>query len=168
MYGIDPAFDQADEKISWEDYEPTQDFNVFRITFHRNPGAARYALPQNAQRALQPRETAPGRPRSHCRKLCFRRALPLDVPIEMGARGGDDGGDEAEGSAALQPRWEALLALTAAEADRGFEAAYAALCAKLRRHNDEQDAAVRAAAAAAAARPTPPLPPRLRLAASWT
>ena len=29
VYGIDPAFDQADEKISWEDYEPTQDFNVF-------------------------------------------------------------------------------------------------------------------------------------------
>ena len=100
----------------------------------------------------------------HRRHLDFRRALPLDVPIELGARG-DGAESEAEGSAALQPRWEALMALTAAEADRGFEAAYAALCAKLRRHNDEQDAAVRAAAAAAAARPTPPLPPRLRLAA---
>ena len=29
VYGIDPEYDQADEKISWEDYEPTQDFNVF-------------------------------------------------------------------------------------------------------------------------------------------
>ena len=83
----------------------------------------------------------------------------------MGTRGGASGSEEVEGSAALQPRWEALLALTAAEADRGSEAAYAALCATLRRHNDEQDAAVRAAAAAAAARPTPPLPPRLCLAA---
>ena len=29
VYGIDPAFDQADEKITWEDYTPHKKFNVF-------------------------------------------------------------------------------------------------------------------------------------------
>ena len=29
VYGIDPAFDQADEKITWDEYRPHREFNVF-------------------------------------------------------------------------------------------------------------------------------------------
>ncbi len=29
VYGIDPAFDHADEKVSWEDYQPKRKFNVY-------------------------------------------------------------------------------------------------------------------------------------------
>ena len=29
VYGIDPANDRADEVVSWEDYEPKQEFNVY-------------------------------------------------------------------------------------------------------------------------------------------
>ena len=29
VYGIDPAFDQADKLVTWEDYKPHKEFNVY-------------------------------------------------------------------------------------------------------------------------------------------
>ena len=48
VYGIDPAFDQADEKITWEDYKPHKKFNVFLCL-----GSLNFGTDKEIERQLQ-------------------------------------------------------------------------------------------------------------------
>lgn len=113
----------------------------------------------------------------HRQHMQFRHALPLKLAAELTSGRGDseadhvdgvpsgDGGqnDESEARAELRRQWGSLVTLTAEQSGNQFEASFTALRAKLQRHNDAQDEAVRRATMALEALPTRAIPPRLRL-----